>query len=140
MKHHLSAVILVLTAVLTVSSVANPLRVDINCDSRQDMRTEGWENWCPAGGDMKRSFGNLTVSLRAPSGSIELSGNKSLVVNGITVGADGAVAAGVKPAVMELQIEGLAAGPHTFVGYHHAFQNAAGIYSVSIGDRKAGGI
>lgn len=142
LKRSLLSIGLVSIVCSMAASAAQPLHIDINSDSRQDMRTEGWENWYPSGGSMSRSFGNVTVSLRAGSrnGSIELAGNKSLAANGVTVGADGAVAVGEDPAVMEIQIEGLPAGPHTFVGYHHAFQNAAGIYSVSVGSRKAEGV
>ncbi len=81
-----------------VSTGATPLRVDINSEGRADMRTVGWENWQPAADDMSQSFGELTVTLRAGSdgGSISLSGNKALVVHGVTLGADGAVATGGK--------------------------------------------
>ena len=44
---------------------AGPLRVDINSEDRADMRTIGWENWHPSGDDMSRSFGDVTVTLRA---------------------------------------------------------------------------
>ncbi|UCG49389.1 MAG: hypothetical protein JSU94_06320 [Phycisphaerales bacterium] len=91
---------------------------------------------------MSKSFGAVTVTLSAGGngGSVSLSGNKSLVVHGVTVGADGAVATGAKPAVMEVRLEGLAPGPHSFVGYHHALGGADGTYTVSTGDRKVEGI
>jgi len=121
---------------------AGSLRVDINSEDRADMRTVGWENWRPSGDDMSRSFGDVTVTLRAGGngGSVRLSGHKSLVVHGVTVGADGAVATGVKPVIREIWFEGLAPGPHTFVGYHHALGGADGVYTVSTGDRKIEGI
>ena len=101
-----------------IPASAARLRVDINSENRADMCTVGWENWRPSGGDMSQSFGDVTVTLRAGSngGSIRLSGNKSLVVHGVTVGADGAVAADAKPAVMEIRLEGLAPGPQAAGG------------------------
>ena len=135
---------LLLTAVsllATVPAGATPLRIDINSEGRADMRTVGWENWQPSGGNMSQSFGGVIVTLRAGGngGSVSLSGSKAIVVHGVTLGADGAVATGGKPAVMEVQLEGLAPGPHTFVGYHHA-PGGAGTYTVSAGDLKVEGI
>ena len=114
---------LIVIAIAAISSGANPLRVDINSTTRADMCTVGWENWLPQGDIFSQSFGDVTVTLRAggKDGAIGLSGKKSLVVNGVTVGADGAVAAGSETAVMEVKIEGLAPGLHTFIGYHHVF-------------------
>ena len=102
------------------------MRVDINSEGRADMRTVGWENWQPLVGDMNQSFGTVTVTLRAGEngGIIRLSGKKAIVVHGVTLGADGAVATGGKPAAMEVKLEGLVSGPHTFVGYHHAVASA----------------
>ena len=91
---------------------------------------------------MSRSFGDLTIALRAGDGggSVNLIGKKALVVHGVTVGADGVIVTGAKRPVMEVQIEGLAPGPHTFVGYHHALKGAAGTYSISVGDQTIEGI
>jgi hypothetical protein len=116
--------------------------VDINSEGRSDMRTVGWENWRPSGDDMSRSFGGVTVTLRAGDNgrSVRLSGNKSLVVHGVTVGADGAIATGADPAVMEVLVEGLSPGPHSFVGYHHALGGADGVYTISAGNSKVEGI
>lgn len=127
---------------VAVPAGAATLRVDINSEGRADMRTVGWENWQPSGGDMSQSFGNVTVTLRAGSdgGSVSFSGNKAIVIHGVTLGADGAVASGGNPAMMEVQIEGLAAGPHTFVGYHNALGGGPSTYTVSAGDRKVEGI
>ena len=123
-------------------SEAIPLRVDINSEGRSDMRTVGWENWQPSQGHMSQSFGRVTVTLRPgqDNGSIELSGNKRILVHGVTVGAEGAVATGPNRAVMDVQLEGLTPGPHSFVGYHHALGSADGTYSVSVGDRKIEGV
>jgi len=79
---------LMLTAAPLLAAVptgATPLRVDINSEGRADMRTVGWENWQPSGGDMSQSFGELTVTLRAggDGGSISLSGKKTIVVHGV---------------------------------------------------------
>ena len=59
---------------------AAPLRVDISANHRADMRTMGWENWRPDDGKLRRSFGNLTVTLRplTKAGSLSLSGRKAL--------------------------------------------------------------
>lgn len=121
---------------------ATPLRVDINSEGRADMRTVGWHNWQPSGGNMSQSFGGVTVTLRAGrnGGSVSLSGRKTIVVHGVTLGADGAVATGGKTTAMEVQLEGLAPGPHTFVGYHHALGGGTGTYTVWAGDRKVDGI
>lgn len=143
MAEKLSAIVLLLLAVASAGSTADSLRVDINSEGRADMRTIGWENWRPSGGEMSRSFGEVTVTLRAggEGGSLRLSGNKKMIVDGVTVGADAAVVTGGNPAVMEVQLDGLTPGPHTFIGYHHAFDDAAdGIYTVSAGDRKVDGI
>lgn len=125
-----------------VPTSVTPLRVDINSEDRADMRTVGWDNWRPSGGDMIRSFGDVTVTLRAggEGGSVGLSGKKSLVVHGVTVGADGAIATGMEPAVMEVRLEGLAPGSHTFAGYHHALGGADGAYVVSTGGRRVEGV
>ena len=142
MSRNIVAIILVLIAGLTVPLGAIPLRVDINSQARSDMRTEGWENWQPKEDALSQSFGDVTVTLRAggKDGSIGLTGKKSLVVNGITVAADGAVVTGSKPAIMEVQLEGLAPGAHTFVGYHYAFDGNEDTYTVLTGDRKVEGI
>jgi len=142
MQIHKSFALLLTAAPLlaAVPTGAVPLRVDINSAGRADMRTVGWENWQPAEGDMSQSFGELTVTLRSGGGSVSLVGNKAIVVHGVTLGADGAVATGGKPAVMEVQLDGLAPGPHTFVGYHHALGGGTGSYIVSAGGRKAEGI
>ena len=134
----LFTLLLLLTAgplLAAVPTGATPLRVDINSEGRADMRTIGWENWRPSGGDMSQSFGELNITLRAgDGGSVKLVGKKALVVDGVTLGADGVVATGGKPVVMEMQFEGLEPGPHTFVGYHHALGGTADAYTVSTGD------
>ena len=120
---------------------AGPLRVDINSEGRTDMRTMGWKNWQPTEDNMSQSFDRITVTLRAKgnSGSLSIQGRKAILVHGVTVGAEGAVAMG-DPAVMEVQLDGLAPGPHSFVGYHHAMSGSNGIYSISAGTRKVEGI
>lgn len=134
---------LTLTAIFLWSAVpasAASLRVDINSEGRADMRTVGWENWRPSG-DMSRSFGDVTVTLRAgDGGSLGLSGSKAIVVHGVTVGADAAVVTGGDPVVMEVRIDGLAPGLHTFTGYHHALGPADGVFAVSVDDRRVEGI
>jgi len=136
--------VLIRTASLLAATPGSPapLRVDINSEDRADMRTVGWENWRPSSDDMSRSFDDVTVTLRAGGngGSIRLSGHKSLVVHGVTVGADGAIATGADPAVLEVLVEGLTPGPHSFVGYHHALGGADGVYMISAGSRKVEGI
>jgi hypothetical protein len=133
---------LLLTPFLLTTAPAAPLRVDINSEGRGDMRTVGWENWLPSGAAMSQSFTDVTVTLRAgrDGGTIGLSGDKALIVHGLTVGADAAVVTGSNPAVMEIQFDGLVPGSHTFIGYHHALGAADGDYTVSAGDRKVEGI
>ena len=121
---------------------SQPLRVDINSEGRRDMRTVGWHNWQPTDGSMRQSFGDITVSLRAsgPGGEVVLKGSKAIVIHGVTLGADAAVVSGESP-VMEVQIEGLANGRHSFVGYHHSISDDDGTpYTVSVGDRMVQGI
>mgnify|MGYP000209318881 CR=1 FL=1 len=139
MRRTLSVVIFVSIASITTPLKASPLRVDINSEGRSDMRTIAWENWRPVEGQMSRSFGNITVTLRTGEngGSISLSGKKALIVSGLTIGADGAVVSGTNPPVLEVCIEGLDPGPHTFVGYHHLLDGAPATYTVSTGDHKA---
>ena len=143
MRIHSLALLLIATSLLAVVPAGRaPLRVDINSEGRADMRTVGWENWRPSLDELSRTFGDVTVTLRAggDGGSISFRGRKTLVVHGVTLGADGAVATGGKPAAMEVLLEGLSPGPHTFVGYHHALGGAAGSYSVSAENRKVDGI
>jgi hypothetical protein len=106
------------------------------------MRTVGWHNWQPSGGNMSQSFGGVTVTLRAggEGGTVSLMGKKTIVVHGVTLGADAAIATGGKSAVMEVHLEGLAPGAHTFVGYHHALGGDAGTYTVSASGRRAEGV
>jgi hypothetical protein len=122
---------------------STPLRVDINADGRADMRTLGWDNWRPSVDRMRQSFGDITVTLSPSSdqGTISLKANKAMIVHGVTLGADAAVATGGPHAAMNVQIEGLTAGPHSFVGYHYSLSGeSAGTYTVSTGDRKVEGI
>jgi hypothetical protein len=117
------------------SAAAEPLRVDVNAvDNRADMRTVGWENWHPPQEGWKRTFGDLTVTLRAGNGgTLRSVGNKALVVRGVTLGADATVVEGGKPAALEVQLDGLAPGPHTFVGYHHTIGSAGGRLAATAG-------
>jgi hypothetical protein len=147
MNVHQSITLLLVTAApLLCALPANsaPLRIDINSDNRADMRTAGWENWRPSSDNLSQTFANLTSTLRAGNdgGSVQLKGSKLLIVHGITLGADGAIVAGGSSPVMEVQLDGLAPGPHTFVGYHHSLNSDvdAGSYTVSAGVRKIEGI
>lgn len=116
MKRYRSVILLLLVGVILAD--AAPLRVDINADERSDMRTLGWENWRPSGGDWSQTFGEVTAILRASSdaGTLSLKGNKAILIHGVTLGADGAVVSGSEPAEIEIQLDGLSPGPHTFVG------------------------
>jgi hypothetical protein len=120
--------ILVFLLALTLAG-AEPLRVDINADARADMRTAGWVNWLPSGDVMSQVFADVTVTLQA---GVRLTGEKALVIHGVTLGADGVTGQGL----LEIEIDGLAAGPHTFTGYHHALGEATGTYTISAGNRK----
>ena len=145
MKIYIALASLILSFATTLLHAAapagQPLRVDINSEGRGDMRTVGWQNWRPTGEAMRRTFGDITVSLRASgAGSqIGLHGSKAIVIHGVTLGADAAVVAGESP-IMEVQIEGLASGEHSFVGYHHSISGDEGKYTVSVGDRVLRGI
>jgi hypothetical protein len=138
---------LLLTPALLSTAFAAPLRVDINdSEGRADMRSVGWENWrfdkgAAEGISTKKTFGDITATLSpGAGGSLGFPGNKVHVIHGVTVGADGAVVTGETP-VLELKLEGLAPGPHTFTGYHHAVGKAAfGTFTVSAGDSKVEGI
>lgn len=125
------------------TQATTPLQVDINSENRADMRTEGWENWRPSEETAKQTFGDITVIIR-PGGagnSLRITGSKALVVHGMTVGADGAVVSGgERPAALEVQLQGLSAGQHTFIGYHHALGDADGPYTVSTGPHRVDGI
>ena len=115
---------------------AAPLRVDINSEGRSDMRTVGWENWKPSDDNWSQTFGDVTVTLRASSddGSLSLKGSKAIVIYGVTLGADGAIVSGGKPAEIEIQLEGLTPGLHTFVGYHHELGEYPGTYTIAAND------
>ena len=124
-----------------VPAPAAPLRVDLNTDYRADMNTYGWENWMLGGNQPKASFGEITASLTASKDLyLGFFGDKSMVVRGVTVGADAAVAIKGDPPALELRLEGLEPGPHTFVGFHHDTGGGGGVLTVSIGDRKVEGI
>ena len=137
MSHRrLSCLLLAAAFMLTAApGFAALLRVDINSQARSDMRAPGWTAWNPgSGGELSHKFGDLTVTLRpAEGGSIELFGSKSHVVKGLRLGADGAtIERGGSAAVLEVEIEGLTPGRHTFVGYHHAEGGAnLGSYTVT---------
>lgn len=120
----------------------SPLRVDLNSSQRGDMRTRGWENWMPSGEAPRTSFGKVSVALGSGSqgGKLRGHGVKALVVDGVTLGADGVIASGGQSAVLELRIEGLAAGKHSFVGYHHSLLPGDDLLSLSIGGQKVEGI
>ncbi len=134
------ATLFALPLLTAAPAAAEALRVDLNAINRADMRTEGWENWEPAGRDPSRTFGGVTVTVRAArgAGTLGLDGNKGIVVHGVTLGADAAVVTGGHPSVLEVQLDGLAPGPHTWVGYHHALGMTDGALTVSSGDRTAG--
>jgi len=115
---------------------AAPLRVDINSEGRADMRTIGWENWKPSGDVWSQTFGEVRVTLCASSegGELKLKGSKAALIHGITLGAEGAVVSGGEPAEIEVQLEGLTPGPHTFVGYHHVLGEHPGTYTIAEGN------
>ena len=117
-------------ALLVTANLAgqSPLRVDINANGRSDMRTEGWQNWLPSGeGSLSQDFGGIKVTLKSgdPAKPVQLFGNKAWVVDGVTLGADGARVSGASQVAMEIVLEGLSAGEHRFVGYHHFPGNRA---------------
>ena len=97
------------------------------------MRTEGWENWNPTEENMSQKFGAITVTLRATTiaGTIDLQGSKAVVANGSTLGADGVVVSGKSSAEIEIQLDGLTPGKHTFTGYHHDLGESPGTYTIA---------
>ncbi|MCB1094711.1 MAG: T9SS C-terminal target domain-containing protein [Verrucomicrobiae bacterium] len=138
-RTYLLSLTLTMVAMLYSAALgAAPLRVDINSGARSDMRTIGWENWVPSEDAMSQTFGDTTVTLRAGDVGdfIKLFGNKALLVDGLTVGADGAVATGP----LEVAISGLPVGTHTFVGYHHTAGGTLSTYTISAGGHKFEGI
>lgn len=138
----LSLMLSLSTALLHADApTSEPLRVDINSEGRRDMRTIGWQNWRPTDGAMRRSFGDISVSLRAvgAGGEIGVKGSKAIVIHGVTLGADAVVATGESP-VLEVQIDGLTTGKHSFVGYHHSMSRSDDTYTISVGDQIVRGI
>lgn len=110
------------------------LRVDINGNTRADMRKEGWENWSFQGRG-SASFDAIELTLRSTQEHLLLEGfsRKSLVANGLVMGADGVQVQGEGPVGMEIHLKGLSAGKHTLITYHHAPGPEQMLYQVSVG-------
>lgn len=104
---------------------AVPLRVDINANTRSDMKTPGWDNWFPGSGPMIYRSGSVTIRFESESGETSLWGDKKFVVDGVTVGCDGIVAGDLK-----VTITGLPAGEHAFTGYHQIPNDRGDVYHV----------
>ena len=131
MKLHRFVAPLLVVGVMSID--AAPLRVDINSEGRSDMRTGGWENWMPSGNHWSQTFGEVTATLRASSqdGALGLEGSKAVVIHGVTLGADGTVVSGGEAAEIEIKLEGLTPGQHTFVGYHHVLGESPDNYTIA---------
>lgn len=137
-----TAIVTTILLLIGSSTYAEALKVDITVGNRADMRTVGWGHWVPTADNARQTFGNVVVTLRsgAKDGSLEFANNKKLLVHGVSVGADGAIVKEGNPAGLEVLLEGLEPGPHTFTGYHHALRGGSGTYTVSVGDTKVEGI
>lgn len=115
-----------------VPNFAMPIRVDINANNRSDMQTEGWLNWQP--GKLIQTYDGVQISLSKvnESSSLDFKGVKSLVVNGVTVGADGVIVSGEQSNALKISISGLAPGNHSFTGFHHSLVDVHDPYEIKI--------
>lgn len=118
---------------------SSPLRVDINSTNRSDMQSEGWSNWHPKDGILNTEFSGIKITIRGSSkdSPLLLRGNKAVVVNGTTLGADCITYSDHKDPSLELILEGLSKGKHSFVGFHHSLDKKAGSFTVAVGKIKS---
>jgi hypothetical protein len=117
-----SIVMVGVTASLNTASAAE-LKVDLNQNNgRKDALSQNWENWIFENGkSASKTFGNVTVTVRSPSGD-ELAGvmYKGALDYGARMAADGIRLQ--EPAgreAIEMVISGLSPGRHTLVTYHN---------------------
>jgi len=128
------------TAVASVAAAA-PLRVELNGDNgRNDVRTRGWSDWrIPNGPAASGTFGDVRLTLRAVGDGSKVVADwwKRGFDFAATLASDGAsLVPGAGAAALELVIEGLPAGRHTFASRHSAWsQEPAGAFDVAIDAR-----
>ena len=136
-----NAAAIVAIAVASTAVAAAPLRVELNGDNgRNDVRTPHWTDWrIPNGTATSGTFGDVRITLRAV-------GDEAKVVSDwwkrgfdfdATLASDGAsLVPGDGDAALELVIEGLPAGRHTFSSWHSAWsQEPATAFNVAIDGR-----
>jgi len=117
------------------------IRVDVGAaDGRRDTGTPYWQTWkVKEGGEARRVFGDVTVTMRAigkAGGGIDTFLTKAGIDTGATMATDGVAGAGG----LEMEIRGLAAGPHTIVTYHNSiWDEPVGRLTVSCSGAQAGG-
>jgi hypothetical protein len=112
--------ILLALAVLAATPAFAATRVDIGQDNgRRDVLSKEAENW-----QLKetqadtRKFGDITATLRAPSGTLAGALFKGGLDTGAVLATDGVTVNGGN--TIELTLTGLAAGKHTLVTVHNA--------------------
>jgi hypothetical protein len=124
----------------TAGAAAAGPRVDLNPDTdRGDVRSPGRENWnVPDGPSASATFGNVTVTLRAPGGKLATAFWKAGYDYPARDASDGVVSAGP----VEMTIAGLTPGRHSLATFHNAVGDApAGKLSVSVdGQVKLAGL
>lgn len=109
-----------------------PLRVDLNpANGRGDILTRGWENWAIEGPSPSRTFGALTVTLKAPT-PLAVRWYKPLLVHGATLTSDGVAAIDS----LDVIIDGLTPGKHSLAAYHSLVTDApSGFYDILVDGR-----
>lgn len=120
---------------------AAPLRVELNGDNgRNDVRTRGWADWrIPNGPAASGTFGDVRLTLRPVGEGAKLVADwwKRGFDFEATLASDGAsLVPGDGAAALELVIEGLPAGRHTFGSRHSAWsEEPAAAFDVVIDGR-----
>ena len=130
------------TAVVAAAAAsAAPLRVELNGDNgRNDVRTRGWSDWrIPNGPAVSGTFGDVRLTLRPVGDGAKLVADwwKRGFDFEATLASDGAsLVPGDGGSALELVIEGLPAGRHTFTSRHSAWsEEPAGAFDVAIDGR-----
>lgn len=130
----------VLMSCLQVSGATSPnvIRLDINGNTRADMRRESWHAWnLTVAKSAVTSIEGVEFTLRPvnPSHSLKPFARKALVADGLTLGADGVQVAAETGAGLELRIAGLPPGEHSLTTYHHAPDPQAALWQVKMGQQ-----
>ena len=124
------------------AACAAELKVDLNPpDTRQDILTPHWENWAwHTGASGSRTFGNITVTFRAPANEVLAPVlYKGVLDFGATMAADGiALENSTNASGMEMVIGGLTPGKHTIVTYHNEMRDrvAPAVLDVFVGGEQ----